>query len=141
VDWARQAVRLVRRWLPTRELVVVADNTYAALEWLDAVRHAVCALTRLRLAAALDEPAPPRQPRQNGRPRTKGTRLPSLEKVLTDAVTPWTTVTMANWYGERDRRVQVTSETAVWYYSGKPIVPLRWVLIRDPKDASNRKPC
>jgi len=42
LDRARQAVRLVRRWLPTRELVVVADNTYAALEWLDAVRHAVC---------------------------------------------------------------------------------------------------
>jgi DDE superfamily endonuclease len=42
LDRARQAVRLVRRWLPTRALVVVGDPTYAALEWLDAVRHAVC---------------------------------------------------------------------------------------------------
>jgi hypothetical protein len=133
LDRARQAVRLVRRWLPTRELVVVADNTYAALEWLDAVRHAVCVITRLRLDAALYEPAPPRQPRQNGRPRKKGTRLPTLEKVLTDAMTPWTTVTMANWYGEGERRVQITSNTAVWYHAGKPVVPIRWVLIRDPQ--------
>jgi DDE superfamily endonuclease len=49
----RQARRLVRRWLPTRELVVVGDRTYAALAWLDAVREAVCVITRLRLDAAL----------------------------------------------------------------------------------------
>jgi hypothetical protein len=133
LDRARQAVRLVRRWLPARELIVVADNTYAALEWLDAVRHAVCVITRLRLDAALYEPAPPRQPRQNGRPRKKGERLPTLEKVLTAATTCWRTVTVANWYGEGARRVQITSKTAVWYHSGKPVVPIRWVLIRDPE--------
>jgi hypothetical protein len=133
LDRARHAVWLVRRWLPARELVVVADSTYAALEWLDAVRHAVCVITRLRLDAALYEPAPPRQPRQNGRPRKKGKRLPTLEKVLTASTTRWRTVTVANWYGEGARRVQITSKTAVWYHSGKPVVPMRWVLIRDPE--------
>jgi DDE superfamily endonuclease len=72
LDRARQAVRLVRHWLPERELVVVGDAASAALEWLDAVRHAVCVIPRLRLDAALYEPAPPRQPRQNGRPRKQG---------------------------------------------------------------------
>jgi DDE superfamily endonuclease len=133
LDRARQAVWLVRRWLPTRELVVVGDHAYAALEWLDAVRHAACVITRLRLDAALYEPAPPRQPRQNGRPRKKGKRLPTLEKVLIDAMTCWTTVTLANWYGAGERRVQITTNTAVWYHSGKPVVPIRWVLIRDPE--------
>jgi hypothetical protein len=132
LDRARQAVWLVRRWLPTRELVVVGDHTYAALEWLDAVRHAVCVMTRLRLDAALYAPAPPRQPRQNGRPRKQGKRLPTLEKVLTDSMTHGTTVTMPNWYGEGKRRVQITSSTAVWYHAGTPVVPMRWVLIRDP---------
>jgi hypothetical protein len=133
LDRAQQAVWLVRRWLPTRELVVVGDHPYAALEWLDAVRDAVCVITRMRLDAALDEPAPLRQPRQNGRPRKKGKRLPTLEKVLTDSMTPWITLTMAHWYGERKRRVQITSNTAVWSHSGKPVVPIRWVLIRDPE--------
>jgi hypothetical protein len=133
LDRARQAVWLVRRWLPTRELVVVGDHTYAALEGLDAVRDAACVITRLRLDAALYEPAPLRQPRQNGRPRKKGQRLPTLEQVLTDASTRWMTVTVTHWYGARERRVQITSNTAVWYHSGKPVVPMRWVLIRDPE--------
>lgn len=133
LDRARQAVWLVRHWLPERELVVVGDSTYAALEWLDSVRHVVCVITRLRLDAALYEPAPPRKPRQNGRPRKKGQRLPTLEQVLTDASTRWITVTVTNWYGAKARRVQITSNTAVWYHSGKPVVPLRWVLIRDPE--------
>jgi hypothetical protein len=39
------------------------------------------------------------------------------------------------WYGEHNRRLQVVSETAVWHHPGAPVVPLRWVLIRDPQEA------
>jgi hypothetical protein len=28
--------------------------------------------------------------------------------------------------------VDYTTGTAVWYHTGKPVVPLRWVLVRDP---------
>ena len=28
----------------------------------------------------------------------------------------------------------ITSQTAVWYHSGLPPVPIRWVLIRDPQE-------
>jgi hypothetical protein len=93
----------------------------------------VCVITRLRLDAALYAPAPPRKPSQNGRPRKTGQRLPTLEKVVSESMTHWKSVTMANWYGEGERRVQITSNTAVWSHSGKPVVPMRWVLIRDPK--------
>jgi hypothetical protein len=48
-------------------------------------------------------------------------------------MTHWTTVTMAHWYGEEQRHVQLSSNTAVWYHAGKPVVPIRWVLIRDPQ--------
>jgi hypothetical protein len=40
---------------------------------------------------------------------------------------------MARWYGERDRPVEILSQTAVWYSTGVPPVPIRWVLIRDPR--------
>src|SRR4051795_1044814 len=33
-EWGRQMIRQVRRWLPDRALVVVADSTYAVLELL-----------------------------------------------------------------------------------------------------------
>jgi hypothetical protein len=36
------------------------------------------------------------------------------------------------WYGEGDRVIEICSRTAVWYHTGLPPVPIRWVLIRDP---------
>ena len=134
LDRARQAVQLVRRWVPTRELVVVGDSTYAALEWLDAVPESACVITRLRLDAALYAPAPPRKPKQNGRPRQKGRRLPTLAHRVTDPTTCWKLITVAPWYGQKERQVYLTSATAVWYHSGLPPVPRRWVLIRDPAE-------
>jgi hypothetical protein len=132
LDRARQAVQLVRRWVPARELVVVGDSTYAALEWLDAVCKSACVITRLRLDAALYAPAPPRKPKQNGRPRQKGMRLPTLAPLVTDPATCWKPVTVAPWSGQKERRVPITSATAIWYHSGLPPVPIRWVLLRDP---------
>jgi hypothetical protein len=38
------------------------------------------------------------------------------------------------WYGGTTRQVELASGTALWYHSGLPVVPLRWVLIRDPLD-------
>ena len=87
-DWARQLVLQVRRWLPRRDLVLVGDSGFAALELLAALsRRGVACITRLRLDAALYNPAPPRLPGTNGRPRTKGARRPNLSGVLTDADT------------------------------------------------------
>ncbi len=40
---------------------------------------------------------------------------------------------MSNWYGKEERLVEVVSDTAVWHSTGLPAVPLRWVLVRDPK--------
>jgi DDE superfamily endonuclease len=134
-DWARQMLLLVRRWLPDRQIVVVADSTYAVLDLLArcaGLRHPVTVVTRLRLDAALYEPAPPRPPGTIGRPRLKGKRLPTLAARLADAATIWTTVTVATWYGVGPRTVEIISETAVWYHGGLPPVPIRWVLIRDP---------
>jgi hypothetical protein len=135
-DWARQALQQVRRWLPGRKLVVVADNTYAAIDLLSRLvqlPNPVYMVARLRLDAALYEPAPPREPGKRGRPRVKGARLPTLKHVLRDPKTEWTACTVPDWYGQGQHEIELTSDTAVWYHSGKPPVPIRWVLIRDPK--------
>jgi hypothetical protein len=38
-----------------------------------------------------------------------------------------------NWYGQGHREVEIASSTAVWFHNGLPPLPIRWVLIRDPK--------
>ena len=132
-DWARQLVLQARRWMPERTLVLVADSSFAALELLATlVQQGVTCITRLRLDAALYAPAAPRQPRTRGRPRTKGERLPTLATMLANQATPWQRVTVPDWYGEGERVVEICSDTALWRHSGLPVVPIRWVLLRDP---------
>ena len=89
-------------------------------------------VTRLRLDAALYEPAPPRGPHQVGRPAKKGPKLPKLKQVLVDPKTIWQPLTVANWYGHGQTQVEICTGTAVWYHNGMPAVPIRWVLIRNP---------
>jgi len=135
-EWAWQLLLQVRRWYPRREIVAVADRAYASLELLNRCRKLsdpITFVTRLRLDAALYEPAPPRRPHQIGRPRIKGERLPNLSAVAQDPRTVWESTEIADWYGSEDRTVELASETAVWYSTGLPAVPIRWVLIRDPE--------
>jgi len=61
-DIATYWTDLVKRWLPDREIRIVADNSYSALEWLATVSQWATVITRLRLDAALYEPAEPRAP-------------------------------------------------------------------------------
>ena len=86
-EWAWQLLLVLRRWYPKREIVAVADRAYASLKLLDRCRKLskpITFVTRLRLDAALYEPAPPRRPGQRGRPRLKGERLPNLSEVAQD---------------------------------------------------------
>jgi hypothetical protein len=134
-DWARQMLFQLRKWLPERTLVVVADSSYAVIELLwrmTQLKNPICMIARFRLDAALYEPVVP-TPGKMGRPRKKGKRLPTLETVLDDEQTVWQSLVVREWYGEKQREIEIVSSTAVWYHSGKPPVPIRWVLIRDPK--------
>jgi hypothetical protein len=94
---------------------------------------AVSFLTPLRLDAALYEPAPVRRRGQIGRARIKGERLPNLWVVAQEPNTVWSPTLIANWYGSGERMVELASNTAVWYSTGLPAVPVRWVLVGDPK--------
>ena len=51
---------------------------------------------------------------------------------MADERTQWTTLIVDQWYGEGPREVEVATDTAVWYHTGKPPVAIRWILIRDP---------
>jgi hypothetical protein len=74
VDHARQMITQVQRWLPDRQIVVVADSSYAVLDLLAAAAalpRPVTMVSRLRLDAALYEPAPQREKGKKGAPRKK----------------------------------------------------------------------
>lgn len=135
-DAARQVLLYLERWLrtcfPERQVIVVADSGFSAIDLLAAVQRHVTVITRLRLDAALYEPKPPRRPGQVGRPRKKGAPVAKLAERLLDRATCWQRVQVSQWYGQRERELEIATGTAVWYHAGKPPVELRWVLVRDP---------
>lgn len=129
-DRARQAIFRIWRWLPEKQIILVGDSSYAAIDLLNAVREKVTMVTRLRLDAALYEPAPLRKKGQIGRPRKKGKRLPNLTEVIKNPQTKWKKV-WVNWYGV-EKEIEITNGRCVWFHIGKEAVPVRWVIVRDP---------
>jgi len=136
LDWARQIILQVHRWLPDRRIVVVGDSAFAALELLHAVRSWACVVSRLRLDAALYDFPPRKKKGKRGRPASKGARLDGLNAILKSKAIRWKRHTVALWYGQKNRTVEYATGTALWYRSGTPPVPIRWVLVREPKSGS-----
>lgn len=131
LDWARQAVLQIRRWFPRHTIVFVADSAFAAIEFLAAVRNHACFVTRLRLDANLFDFPPPKTKRR-GRPPIKGKPLKKLAALLHDPTVSWQPCRISLWYGRTNRRLETATGTALWYRSGVPPVPIRWLLVRDP---------
>jgi DDE superfamily endonuclease len=133
-DWARQMIGQLHRWLPNRSLVIVADGAYAVVKFLSAVVRfpGVAIVTRLRLDAALYDPAPERKAGKKGRPALKGQRQPTLAFRLQDPQTVWQKCTVS-WYAGISRQVELATGTALWYHPGVAPVAIRWVLVRDPE--------
>jgi hypothetical protein len=61
-------------------------------------------------------------------------RLPTLRDVLSNEQTIWQQITVDYWYGQGPTSVEITRDTTILYHNGMPAVPLRWVLIQDPKN-------
>jgi len=133
--WATQLLLQLRRWLPNRELIVVADQAFSAFDFLtrmQSLRQPITCISRLRLDARLFGPPPDRTPHRAGRPRLVGMRLPTLQQVQDAHDTIWTKLTVPHWYGAVAREIEYTSGIAIWYHGGFPPLPIGWVLIRDP---------
>ncbi|MGH8071096.1 MAG: IS701 family transposase, partial [Candidatus Entotheonellia bacterium] len=133
VEWVRQMMQQVRRWLPGRRLVLVIDGGVAAVSLaLACVKRQVTMVSRLRWDAALYHPPGPQPKGKRGRKPTKGKRQRCLQDWAERADTPWATVEV-DWYGGQRKTLWVFSHTALWYTPGLPPVEIRYVLVADPE--------
>lgn len=125
----RQLVAVLTRWFPDRRFLLAGDGGYGSHEmaaFAHRYRRRLTLISRFVPDAGLYEPPPPYDGR--GRPRVKGAKLPTPEKVV--AATSPTPMEVA-WYGGGRRDVEVVSGTGQWYKSGAGLVPLCWVFVRD----------
>ena len=76
---------------------------------------------------------PPQKPKGRGRPPIKGKPHKKLSALIKDRKVSWKRYRVNLWYGRTNCLVDIASGTALWYRSGVPPVPIRWLLVRDPK--------
>ena len=134
IDWIGQMIGVVRRWHPTRAVVLVVDGGLAAVKLgLRCLSYAypVTYVSRLRLDAALYDPPTPQPVGKRGPKPKKGPRQAALSARLDDPQTVWTTH-VVNWYGAERRTVELATGIALWYTPRYDPLPIRWVLVRDP---------
>jgi DDE superfamily endonuclease len=133
VDWVRQMMRQVRRWLPGRPLVLVVDGGFAAVSLaLACVKSQVTMVSRLRWDAALYHlPGPQPQGKRGPKPTT-GKRQRSLQAWAERTDTPWETV-IVDWYRGQRKTLWVFSHTGLWHTPGMPPVEIRFVIVCDPE--------
>ena len=133
VDGVRQMMKQVRRWLPGRRLVMVVDGGFAAVSLAIAcVKNHVTMVSRVRWDAALYHPPGPQPPGKRGPKPTKGKRHRSLQAWAERSDTPWETVAV-DWYGGQRKKLWVFSRTALWSTPRLPPVAIRYVLVADPE--------
>lgn len=127
-ELAAEMIGELADWFPQRRFHLCADGAYACL--------AGCALprthftSRLRRDAALFEMAPPRRPGRRGRPRKKGRRLPTPEKIAARVPAATWLRTAIDMRGHPVDRL-LYSQTVLWYHTC-PDRLLRLVIVRDP---------
>jgi hypothetical protein len=130
VDLLGQMLRILIRWSPDRTFVCSADGNYAAHELAEVAAadpERLTFVSKFYEDANLFEPPPPYS--GHGRPRVKGREMPKPAQVVRD--TPKRPVRTVAWYGGERRRVEVVAGRGWWYKSGRPLIAVRWVFVRD----------
>jgi DDE superfamily endonuclease/Archaeal putative transposase ISC1217 len=132
VDVLGQMLRILIRWFPDRTFLCSADGNYAAHELAGlAAAHPqrLKFVSKFYANANLFEPPPYIKGQSRGRPRVKGKELPKPAQVVRQ--TPKPSVQEVAWYGGQRRRVEVVTGSGWWYQAGRPLIPVRWVFVRD----------
>ena len=135
-DWAWQMILQLGRWTAPlqRKVYLVGDGSYATYKLLGgAPRVGVEMIVRMRLDSRLFHFPPPPQKWKRGPKPIVGKRQLSLDQRVRDGRIRWTKASFDKWYGRKQKQMEFCSQTALWYKSGIPAVPIRWVLIRDPE--------
>jgi hypothetical protein len=127
LELAEQMVREIASWFPDRQFHLCADGFYASLAGSSLPRTHLT--SRMRMDAALYKLPPKNKKGQRGRPRKKGTRLPT-PKQMAQSTAGWKRVLVEIRGKDKERLVLVRK---VLWYKVLPDHPVLLVICRDPE--------
>jgi hypothetical protein len=124
---AAEMLQVLAEALSNFRLVVVGDSAYSNSSLIKTRPANVTLVGRCRLDAAIYEAPPQRRPGEKGRPRVRGSRLPSPQELAEADDAPWQWF-QVEVYG-KVATVQVLVIDALWYVAAGS-EQLRLVLVR-----------
>jgi hypothetical protein len=127
-ELAVELISLVSSWFPDRQFLVTGDSAYGGRSVLKKLPGNVDLISHVHPKGALYEPAPTTAPGQNGRPRKKGKRLPSMAAWADDPSQPWRKLVFDQFGLHATLSVKVRK--ALYYKAGGERL-LTIVLVRD----------
>lgn len=128
---------VLMHWFPDRTFVFAGDaayGTHPTARFAYRHRRRLSLVSKFVPDANLFAPPPKRKAAQRGqrkvgRPRVKGKALPKPQDVV--ATKKKGKRVRVRWYGGGWRNVEVITGIGHWYKSGKGLVPVLWVFVRD----------
>lgn len=130
IGWTIQLTKQLRRWLPTRRIILSTDGGFAnaSLGW-ESIRQKTHLISRLRQDARLfDFPKSQSGP---GRRAKKGARLMAPRDMFNQKGLAWSEEEVS-WYGGLKKVVRYITFTCLWHVEGHDPLPVRIVLLSDP---------
>ena len=134
---ARQMLAVLLHWFPNRKFILLGDWGFASHDLaLFCHRHAdqVTLIGRMRSDTNLYSLPSAPVPGRRGRPRRKGTKLPTPAQCAARATARGTAE--VRWYGNSVRTLELLCGCGGWYRGRgqgcAALVPIRWVITRDP---------
>jgi hypothetical protein len=134
IDWTRQMLKLIVRWIGSVvPIIMVGDGGFACgvLAW-QCHKLGVTLISRLKMNARLYEFAPLEEGVKKGRKRTKGDRLFTFKEMIGMNNLGWKEA-VVTCYGGKSKRFRYIYDTHLWGVDGSQPVPIKWVLMVDPE--------
>lgn len=129
IDWTIQALKQLRRWTPTRDLIFLADGAFASFELLEAAHSLQMSLvSRLKINARLYDFPPVTPTGKRGPKPKKGNKRPALKELAQNSNLLWQTASV-DWYQQGKKTFRYASNTALWHKTNHDPLPIRWVLV------------
>jgi len=125
-ELAVEILQQISLWYPDRRFQVLCDSAYGGQSVLKPLPEGFDVISRLPMNARLF--APPPRKRGRGRPRKKGHRLPTPQKLAATSRRPWKRLRLFI-YGKK-KTLQVKEMTALWPSAAYRSIKI--LVVRDP---------
>ena len=128
----RGLLATLMHWFPEKRFVFAGDNEYGNHDLSRfAHRHSqrLTLVSKIVANANFYELPPKKRKKTVGRRPKKGKKMPSPEQVV--AKRRRGKKLRVRWYGGQWRNVEVITGKGNWFKSGKGLVPILWVFVRD----------